>query len=105
MPDIQLPEIRLYFEVHGAGAPIVCIQGTSSSAMVWGAAVDELVRLGRVVCDRRGCTRSERPEPYLVTSVPACTPTARPCCWMRCTQRPLERLAPLLRSVHATQDA
>jgi pimeloyl-ACP methyl ester carboxylesterase len=39
--------------------------------MVWGAAVDDLARLGRVVVyDRRGCTRSERPEPYLVTSVP-----------------------------------
>ncbi len=70
MPDIQLPEIRLYFEEHGAGAPIVCIHGTSSSALVWGAAVDELAHLGRVVVyDRRGCTRSERPEPYLVTSV------------------------------------
>src|SRR5438445_455303 len=34
--------------------------------MVWRpAAVDELSRLGRVIVyDRRGCTRSERPDPY-----------------------------------------
>lgn len=70
MPDIQLPGIRLYYEVHGRGAPILCIHGTSSSAMVWGAAVDELARLGRVIVyDRRGCARSERPQPYLTTSV------------------------------------
>jgi esterase len=70
MPEIQLPEIRLYWEEHGTGAPIMCIHGTSSSALVWGAAIDELARLGRaVVYDRRGCTRSQRPEPYLVTNV------------------------------------
>ncbi len=71
MPDIQLPNIRLYYEEHGSGAPIVLIHGTSSSALVWGAAVDQLAQLGRVVVyDRRGCTRSERPQPYLVTNVP-----------------------------------
>src|SRR5215510_99155 len=71
MPDLQLEGIRLYFEECGVGAPIVGIHGTSSSALVWGTAVEELARLGRVIVyDRRGCTRSERPEPYLVTSVP-----------------------------------
>jgi esterase len=71
MPDIELPNIRLYYEEHGSEAPIVCIHGTSSSALVWGAAVDELARLGRaIVYDRRGCTRSQRPQPYVVTSVP-----------------------------------
>src|SRR5215510_16604587 len=70
MPDLQLEGIRLYFEECGVGAPIVGIHGTSSSALVWGTAVDELERLGRVIVyDRRGCTRSERPEPYVVTSV------------------------------------
>jgi pimeloyl-ACP methyl ester carboxylesterase len=70
MPDIQLPDIRLYYEEHGAGDPILCIHGTSSSAMVWGAAVAELARFGRVIVyDRRGCSRSQRPEPYVTTSV------------------------------------
>jgi esterase len=71
MPDIRVNGVRLYYEEHGTGAPILCIHGTSSSAMMWrGAAVDALARLGRVIIyDRRGCTRSERPEPY-ETSVP-----------------------------------
>jgi pimeloyl-ACP methyl ester carboxylesterase len=37
---------------------------------MWEEAVEELARLGRVIIyDRRGCTRSERPEPYERTSV------------------------------------
>jgi pimeloyl-ACP methyl ester carboxylesterase len=62
--------VRLYYEEHGRGAPILCIHGTSSSARVWRpAAVEQLARLGRVIVyDRRGCTRSERPERY-TTSV------------------------------------
>jgi pimeloyl-ACP methyl ester carboxylesterase len=71
MPEIQLPEIRLFYEEHGAGLPILCIHGTSSSALAWGAAIEPLSRLGRVIAyDRRGCTRSERPQPYETTSVP-----------------------------------
>lgn len=69
MPEIRLPGIRLYHEERGEGAPILCIHGTSSSALVWEGAVEELARLGRVIAyDRRGCTRSQRPEPYLTTS-------------------------------------
>ena len=63
--------VRLYYEEHGQGAPILCIHGTSSSAMVWReAAIDTLGGLGRVITyDRRGCTRSERPEPYATSVV------------------------------------
>jgi pimeloyl-ACP methyl ester carboxylesterase len=40
-----------------------------SSALMWGDAVWELARIGRVILyDRRGCTRSERPKPYERTS-------------------------------------
>jgi pimeloyl-ACP methyl ester carboxylesterase len=62
--------VRLYYEEHGSGAPILCIHGGGSSALMWTDAVEELARLGRVIAyDRRGCTRSERPEPYERTSV------------------------------------
>ena len=38
--------------------------------MIWGQAVDELARLGRIIIyDRRSCTRSERPSPYETTTV------------------------------------
>jgi pimeloyl-ACP methyl ester carboxylesterase len=62
--------VRLHVEEHGSGEPILCIHGTSGSAAFWGDAVQELARLGRVISyDRRGCGRSERPEPYESTSV------------------------------------
>ena len=70
MPDARLNGIRLYYEQQGEGTPILCIHGTSSSALVWGEAVATLARLGRVIVyDRRGHTRSERPEAYERTSV------------------------------------
>ena len=65
MPDRRVNGVRLYYEEHGEGQPILVIHGTSSSALIWGAAVAELASLGRVIVyDRRGCTRSERPDPY-----------------------------------------
>lgn len=66
MPYVVANGIRIYHEEHGEGDAILCIHGTSSSAMVWRkVAVEQLARLGRVITyDRRGCTRSERPEPF-----------------------------------------
>ena len=62
--------VRLAYETHGSGATILCIHGTGSSAVVWGSAIERLARAGRVTAyDRRGCTRSDRPEPYERTSV------------------------------------
>lgn len=62
--------VRLYYEEHGSGAPILCIHGAGGSALLWSDAVHNLARLGRVISyDRRGCTRSERPQPYVRTSV------------------------------------
>ena len=62
--------VRLYCEEDGSGVPILCIHGAGSSALVWSDAVGQLARVGRVISyDRRGCTRSERPEPYDRTSV------------------------------------
>jgi esterase len=70
VPEAEVNGIRLYFEEHGEGAPIACIHGGGSTALMWADAVEELARLGRVIAyDRRGCTRSERPEPYEHTSV------------------------------------
>ena len=70
MPEADVNGIRLYYEEHGEGTPIACIHGGGSSAVMWADAVGQLARLGRVIAyDRRGCTRSERPEPYEHTSV------------------------------------
>jgi pimeloyl-ACP methyl ester carboxylesterase len=62
--------VRLHYEEHGSGVPILCIHGGGSSAVMWADAIEELAKLGRVIAyDRRGCARSERPEPYERTTV------------------------------------
>ena len=62
--------VRLHHETHGAGAPICTVHATGGSAAFWDDAVLELRQLGRVIAyDRRGCGRSERPDPYERTSV------------------------------------
>lgn len=69
MPEIELPAIRLYYEEHGRGIPILLIHGTGGDVDNWGPAPEELGRIGRVIAyDRRGCTRSQRPEPYSRTT-------------------------------------
>jgi esterase len=68
--EAQLNGIRLHYEEHGAGEPILCIHGGGSSALMWTDAFSELAKLGRVIAyDRRGCTRSERPQPYERTTL------------------------------------
>ncbi|MGH2700033.1 MAG: alpha/beta fold hydrolase [Actinomycetota bacterium] len=70
MSKVHANGISLYYEQHGEGVPLLCIHGTSSSALVWGDAVKELAGRGRcIIYDRRGSFRSERPEPYETTDV------------------------------------
>jgi esterase len=70
MPEQVVNAVRLYYEEHGSGAPILCIHGAGSTALAWAEAVQELARAGRVISyDRRGCARSERPDPYERTSI------------------------------------
>lgn len=65
MVDVEVNGVRLHVEERGRGEPILGIHGTGSSAMAWREAVEILSGLGRVIVyDRRGCARSERPEPY-----------------------------------------
>lgn len=66
MSEIRVNGVSLYYEEHGAGEPIVCIHGTGSSSVLWSDAADELAKHGRtIVYDRRGFSRSERPEPFV----------------------------------------
>jgi pimeloyl-ACP methyl ester carboxylesterase len=62
--------IRLYCEEHGSGAPILCIHGAGGTALTWARAIEKLAGHGRVIAyDRRGCARSDRPQPYERTSI------------------------------------
>jgi len=70
MSEVQVRGISLYFEERGTGVPILCIHGLAGTASGWTTYVEELARIGRVIIyDRRGCHRSERPVPYLTTTI------------------------------------
>ena len=70
MPEQLANGVRLHYEERGEGDPILCIHGAGSSALVWADAAEKLAGIGRVIAyDRRGCARSERPEPYERTSI------------------------------------
>jgi len=50
---------NLYYEEKGDGLPILLIHPAGSTASTWGALVDELAGVGRVIAyDRRGYSRS-----------------------------------------------
>lgn len=70
MPQASVNGVRLYYEERGSGTSILGIHGAGSSALFWEDAAARHAELGRaIVYDRRGCSRSERPDPYEVTSV------------------------------------
>jgi esterase len=70
MPHASINGVRLYYEERGSGTPILGIHGAGSSAVFWEDAAERLADVGRVITyDRRGSNRTERPEPYDVTSV------------------------------------
>jgi len=63
MSEITIDGVRLYYEEHGTGQPILCIHGTGSSAALWVDAAEKLAAHGRaIVYDRRGFGRSGPPN-------------------------------------------
>jgi pimeloyl-ACP methyl ester carboxylesterase len=67
MSEIRANGVSLYYEEHGSGEPILCIHGTGSSSALWVDAASELAKRGRTILyDRRGFSRSERPEPLVM---------------------------------------
>jgi esterase len=70
MAECTVNGVQLHYDERGNGDPILCVHGAGSSTQLWAAAVGELAKLGRVIAyDRRGCSRSERPQPYERTTV------------------------------------
>jgi pimeloyl-ACP methyl ester carboxylesterase len=67
MSEITVNGAKLYYEVHGAGRPILCIHGTGSSTALWADAAARLAEHGRaIVYDRRGFGRSGPPDAHAV---------------------------------------
>jgi len=63
MPHLQSGEIELYYEVHGAGPPLLLIAGLASDSQSWGPVLPELAARYRVIVpDNRGCGRTRPRE-------------------------------------------
>ncbi|MGE5272920.1 MAG: alpha/beta fold hydrolase [Verrucomicrobiota bacterium] len=59
MSSVRCNGSDLYYEEAGEGVPILLVHPAGSSASTWGAAADDLARIGRVIVyDRRGYARS-----------------------------------------------
>jgi pimeloyl-ACP methyl ester carboxylesterase len=59
MGSVRSGGCDLYYEEVGEGVPILLIHPAGATASTWGAATDELARIGRVIAyDRRGYARS-----------------------------------------------
>jgi pimeloyl-ACP methyl ester carboxylesterase len=68
MPDIQLKDVRLYYESHGEGEPLVLIPGFGTGLWIWYRQLPAFARSFRtIVFDPRGVSRSEqRDEPVTI---------------------------------------
>jgi pimeloyl-ACP methyl ester carboxylesterase len=63
MPETEANGIRLYYEIHGSGEPLVLVHGSWGDATRWRFVLPGLAESFQVVAyDRRGHSRSERPD-------------------------------------------
>lgn len=63
MPEVEVNGVRLYYELYGYGEPVVLIHGSWVDGTAWRFVTPGLAETFRVlVYDRRGHSRSERPE-------------------------------------------
>ena len=64
MPKIQVNDIKIYYEIHGEGFPIVMIHGFSANLDWWPQSViNELSKTFKVIIfDNRGAGRTDKPD-------------------------------------------
>ncbi len=68
MPTLRANGIEIYYELHGAGEPLLLIMGLGANATAWFIQVPEFSKHYQVIAfDNRGAGRSEKPnEPYTI---------------------------------------
>src|SRR5579883_1692585 len=63
MPYADVNGIKLYYEEHGNGTPLLLIMGFTANATAWEALIPYLARQHRTIAfDNRGSGRSDQPE-------------------------------------------
>ncbi|MDP0492354.1 MAG: alpha/beta hydrolase [Verrucomicrobiota bacterium JB023] len=63
MPEIETNGIKMHYEVHGEGEPVICIMGITASNEVWEPHVEEWKKHFQCITpDNRGVGCTEKPE-------------------------------------------
>lgn len=73
MPEIVRDGIRIHYDVHGGGDPLLCIMGLGGASNWWFPQVEGLGATHRVITfDNRGVGRSDKPAgPYSMAAMAA----------------------------------
>jgi pimeloyl-ACP methyl ester carboxylesterase len=67
MPEAQIENLKLHYDIHGSGDPLLMVMGLGSSSASWHPAlIEQLARSFRVITyDNRGTGLSDKPDiPY-----------------------------------------
>jgi pimeloyl-ACP methyl ester carboxylesterase len=63
MPKIQVGNVGLYYEEHGAGEPLLLVPGFGTGLWIWYRQISSLAEHFRVIAfDPRGVARSDKPD-------------------------------------------
>jgi pimeloyl-ACP methyl ester carboxylesterase len=63
MPKVQVGNVGLYYEEHGAGEPLVLVPGFGTGLWIWYRQIPSLAEHFRVIAfDPRGVARSDKPD-------------------------------------------
>jgi 3-oxoadipate enol-lactonase len=70
--NVTVGDIRMYYEIHGEGEPLLLIMGLGGHILDWGWVLPERLAEGRsvIVFDNRGAGRSDQPAgPYSIAEM------------------------------------
>lgn len=63
MPKVQVGNVGLYYEEHGAGEPLLLVPGFGTGLWIWYRQIPSLAEHFRVIAfDPRGVARSDKPD-------------------------------------------